>query len=43
VRASVGRTAVWITADRSLAVRADRVLEWQHGNLKPAVAKGEGE
>ena len=26
VRASVGRTAVWVTADRSLAARANRIL-----------------
>lgn len=36
VRASVGRTAVWLTADRSLATRADRVLELRHGTLKEA-------
>jgi ABC-type transport system involved in cytochrome bd biosynthesis fused ATPase/permease subunit len=36
VRASVGRTAVWLTADRSLATRADRALAWRHGNLAPA-------
>ncbi len=34
VRASVGRTAIWITADRELAARADRVLELRHGSLR---------
>ncbi len=33
VRASVGRTAVWITADRELAARADRVLVLRAGVL----------
>ncbi len=33
VRASVGRTAVWITGDRGLASRADRAVAWRHGNL----------
>lgn len=33
VRASVGRTAVWLTADRGLASRADRAFAWRHGNL----------
>lgn len=33
VRASVGRTAMWLTADRGLAARADRALAWRHGNL----------
>lgn len=35
VRASVGRTAVWITADRELASRADQVLELRSGSLRP--------
>ncbi len=33
VRASVGRTAVWVTPDRELASRAERVLEWRHGRF----------
>jgi len=33
VRASVGRTAVWITPDRELASRAERVVEWRHGRF----------
>jgi hypothetical protein len=36
VRASVGRTAVWLTTDRGLAGRADRILELRHGTLKEA-------
>ncbi len=35
VRASVGRTAVWITADRDLASRADQLLEFRQGSLRP--------
>jgi hypothetical protein len=38
VRASVGRTAVWITADRDLAGRAGRVLEYRQGSFRPASA-----
>jgi ABC-type transport system involved in cytochrome bd biosynthesis fused ATPase/permease subunit len=34
VRASVGRTAVWITPDRELAVRADRVLQFRENSLR---------
>jgi len=34
VRASVGRTAVWITADRELASRAVHVMELRHGALR---------
>jgi hypothetical protein len=34
VRASVGRTAVWITPDRELADRAARVVELRHGALR---------
>ena len=34
VRASVGRTAVWITDDRELADRADRVHELVDGALR---------
>jgi ABC-type multidrug transport system fused ATPase/permease subunit len=35
VRASVGRTAIWITPDRELAERAGLVLEYRHGALRP--------
>ncbi len=35
VRASVGRTALWITADRTLAERADRVVVYRGGSLRP--------
>ncbi len=35
VRASVGRTAIWITADRTLAERADRVVVYRSGSLRP--------
>jgi hypothetical protein len=34
VRASVGRTAIWFTADRELASRADRAMVLSHGNLR---------
>lgn len=34
VRASLGRTAVWFTADRELAGRADRVLAFRSGGLR---------
>ncbi len=34
VRASVGRTAIWITSDRELARRASRVMELRHGSLR---------
>jgi ABC-type transport system involved in cytochrome bd biosynthesis fused ATPase/permease subunit len=33
-RAAVGRTAVWVTADRDLAACADRVLELKRGGLR---------
>ncbi len=33
VRASVGRTSVWITPDRELASRAERMVEWRHGRF----------
>ena len=36
VRASVGRTAVWLTADRDLASRAGQVLEFRQGSLRQA-------
>lgn len=34
VRASIGRTAIWFTADRELASRADRAMVLAHGNLR---------
>lgn len=34
VRASVGRTAVWLTPDRDLARRADRTVLFSHGTLR---------
>ena len=34
VRASLGRTAIWLTADRELAGRADRVLAFRSGGLR---------
>jgi ABC-type transport system involved in cytochrome bd biosynthesis fused ATPase/permease subunit len=34
VRASVGRTSIWITADRDLAARASLVLEYRQGALR---------
>lgn len=34
VRASIGRTAIWFTADRELASRADRAMVLSHGNLR---------
>jgi len=34
VRASVGRTAVWITSDRELASRAVHLMELRHGALR---------
>lgn len=34
VRASVGRTAIWITADRELASRANQVMEFKQGALR---------
>lgn len=34
VRASVGRTAIWLTPDRELAERAGLVLEYRHGALR---------
>ena len=35
VRTSVGRTAVWLTPDRELAQRAERVMVLRHGTLRP--------
>jgi ABC-type protease/lipase transport system fused ATPase/permease subunit len=40
VRASVGRTAVWLTADRDLASRAGQVLEFRQGSLRQADTVG---
>jgi predicted ABC-type transport system involved in lysophospholipase L1 biosynthesis ATPase subunit len=34
VRASVGRTAIWLTPDRDLAARASHVVEYRHGALR---------
>lgn len=34
VRASVGRTAIWLTPDRELAERAGLVVEYRHGSLR---------
>jgi len=36
VRASVGRTAVWLTPDRDLASRASQVVEYRQGALRRA-------
>ncbi|MCW8983742.1 MAG: hypothetical protein OQK55_00240, partial [Thermoanaerobaculales bacterium] len=36
VRASVGRTAIWLTPDRHLAARANQVLEYRQGALRRA-------
>jgi predicted ABC-type transport system involved in lysophospholipase L1 biosynthesis ATPase subunit len=36
VRASVGRTAIWLTPDRDLATRANHVVEYRHGALRRA-------
>jgi len=36
VRASVGRTAIWLTPDRDLAERAGVVVEYRHGGLRVA-------
>ena len=36
VRASVGRTAIWLTPDRDLASRASYVLEFRQGALRRA-------
>lgn len=34
IRASVGRTAIWITMDRELAGRAARTMEFRQGSLR---------
>jgi ABC-type transport system involved in cytochrome bd biosynthesis fused ATPase/permease subunit len=36
VRASVGRTAIWLTPDRDLASRASQVVEFRQGALRRA-------
>jgi predicted ABC-type transport system involved in lysophospholipase L1 biosynthesis ATPase subunit len=36
VRASVGRTAIWLTPDRDLAARASQVVEFRQGALRRA-------
>ena len=36
VRASVGRTAIWLTPDRDLADRANQVVEYRQGALRRA-------
>jgi ABC-type transport system involved in cytochrome bd biosynthesis fused ATPase/permease subunit len=36
VRASVGRTAIWLTPDRDLAGRANQVVEYRQGALRRA-------
>jgi hypothetical protein len=36
VRASVGRTSIWLTPDRELAERASMVVEYRHGALRPS-------
>jgi len=36
VRASVGRTAIWLTSDRDLAARASLVVEYRQGALRRA-------
>lgn len=41
VRASVGRTAVWLTPDRELASRANHVVEYRHGALRPLQPSGD--
>jgi hypothetical protein len=35
VRASVGRTAIWLTPDRELVHRATHVMEYRQGSLRP--------
>jgi ABC-type transport system involved in cytochrome bd biosynthesis fused ATPase/permease subunit len=42
VRASVGRTAFWLTADRDLAARADHVVEFRQGALRPPGCRDDG-
>jgi hypothetical protein len=34
VRASVGRTAIWLTPDRNLTARASNVVQYRHGALR---------
>jgi len=42
VRASVGRTAVWLTADRDLARRSEGIYELRHGGLRSMTLDDEG-
>lgn len=42
VRASLGRTAVWFTADRELASRADRAMTLANGTLRRMDSASEG-
>jgi ABC-type transport system involved in cytochrome bd biosynthesis fused ATPase/permease subunit len=42
VRASIGRTAIWITPDRELAARADRTLVFRGGSLRPIESAANG-
>ncbi|MEJ2580991.1 MAG: hypothetical protein P8127_05020 [Acidobacteriota bacterium] len=41
VRASVGRTAIWLTPDRELASRANHVVEYRQGALRSARLSGD--
>jgi hypothetical protein len=43
VRASVGRTAIWLTPDRDLAARAGQVVEYRQGALRRAYRPANGE
>jgi ABC-type transport system involved in cytochrome bd biosynthesis fused ATPase/permease subunit len=42
VRASVGRTAVWVTEDPELVRSADEVWTLRHGALRPGTVPGSG-
>jgi ABC-type transport system involved in cytochrome bd biosynthesis fused ATPase/permease subunit len=43
VRASIGRTALWITPDRDLAARADRAVVFRGGSLRPIESTIDGD
>jgi len=43
VRASVGRTAIWLTPDRDLAARASQVVEYRQGSLRRAEGRANSE
>ena len=43
VRASVGRTAIWLTPDRDLATRANQVVEYRQGALRRAEPRADQE